>query len=184
MSDATADTSAADTPKIGIAWGDDISEERKDELDAILAAWDAETDHSGRIGPFDRLEVREEEKKLLTLTGADVFYLAARALIGTTFQPVIYLPPITDLDAARKALRDYPKNLIERDSLKFSRLHLENTRLEGAHSENATLREPHLEGAFLPDAHLEGAYLRQACLERAYLASTFLEGSNLNSANL
>jgi hypothetical protein len=64
MSDLTANTPAiSDTPKIGIAWGDDITEEREAELGAILATWDALTDYGGRRGPFDGAH----------LSGADVF---------------------------------------------------------------------------------------------------------------
>ena len=53
MSDTTADNSASDEAKIGTSWGDDISQVRKAELDAIVAAWEAETDHGDRKGPFD-----------------------------------------------------------------------------------------------------------------------------------
>ena len=67
MSDLTADTAAAnatpDAPKIGDAWGDDITEEREAELGAILAIWDTEIDHGDRRGPFDGAH----------LSGADVF---------------------------------------------------------------------------------------------------------------
>ncbi len=60
MNDTTADT---DMPEIGIAWGDDISEERQSELNAILDAWEAESDHGERRSPFDSVH----------LSGADVF---------------------------------------------------------------------------------------------------------------
>jgi hypothetical protein len=61
---ASADPSQrSEPPKIGDAWGDDI-----------LAAWDAESDQGENKGPFD---YRSGLAKI-GLTGADVFYLAAR----------------------------------------------------------------------------------------------------------
>jgi len=72
---ASADPSQrSEPPKIGDAWGDDIFEKRKGELDDILAAWDAESDQGESKGPFD---YRSGLAKI-GLTGADVFYLAAR----------------------------------------------------------------------------------------------------------
>jgi hypothetical protein len=103
MSESTADTiPTADAPKIGEAWGDDISEERQRDLDAFLTVWDAETDHGDRKGPFDFGPGRS-----VNLTGADVFYLAARALVGTTLRRIAAPAPdeqIIDLAAARAAL--------------------------------------------------------------------------------
>lgn len=77
MSETNASTDTSQTsepPKIGDAWGDDISEEQQRELDDILAAWDAESDQSESKGPF---EYRSGLVKI-GLTSADVFYLAAR----------------------------------------------------------------------------------------------------------
>ncbi len=49
------------------AWGNDISTEQQRKLDAILAAWDAETDHSDRQGPFDGgLDYEESERQILS----------------------------------------------------------------------------------------------------------------------
>jgi hypothetical protein len=62
----------------GDAWGDDISEERKAELQARLQAWEQEVDHGERKSPFDR------HGSDVTLTGADVFWLAARMLVNTS----------------------------------------------------------------------------------------------------
>ena len=87
MSEFTADISASkDTSKIGEARGDDITNERKAELDAILAAWDAETDHGDRKGPFDlnKLPYVPRERAHMKLNGADVFYLAERSNPGTS----------------------------------------------------------------------------------------------------
>ena len=42
------------------AWGHDISEERQHELDAILATWGAEANHSDRKGPFDCIDLSEK----------------------------------------------------------------------------------------------------------------------------
>jgi uncharacterized protein YjbI with pentapeptide repeats len=59
---------------VGTRWGDPISDERQAELQARLDAWAAETTHGQRSGPFDGDH----------LSGADVFYLAARALAGSS----------------------------------------------------------------------------------------------------
>jgi hypothetical protein len=77
--------------KIGFAWGDDISEERQRELNAILATWEAEADRGDRKRPFDVRGVAlwsrdgdaswiQFKRKDLTLTGADVSWLAARRM--------------------------------------------------------------------------------------------------------
>jgi hypothetical protein len=77
MSESTA-------PRIGPSWGDNISKKRQRELDGYLAAWNAQgADHGGRNSPFDR---SAGEYLDLTLTGADVFYLAACAAVGTTVE--------------------------------------------------------------------------------------------------
>ena len=62
------------------AWGDDISDERKAELESRLQAWDQETDHGNRKGPFDGAGLSEEEREHVQLTGADALWLAARVL--------------------------------------------------------------------------------------------------------
>src|SRR5260221_11372319 len=70
---AQAEAQPAETT--GDRWGDPISEERQAELQDYLDRWQAETEaeHGERKGPFAGVP----------LTGADVFYLAARTLVGT-----------------------------------------------------------------------------------------------------
>jgi Pentapeptide repeats (8 copies) len=170
LSDTTADTAAnaTDAPKIGIAWGDDITEERQHELDTILAAWDAEANHSDRKGPFDPRGLEYEERELLRLTGADVFYLAAHTLIGTTVSNVNLV--IVDLAGARAALRNPELHGI----LNLSALQLAS----------ADLIEAQLTDAVLSGAQLMGIALRRAQLERANLTRANLEGANFYQAQL
>jgi hypothetical protein len=63
------------TEPVAGSWNDpnDISDARQAELAASQRAWDQETTHGERRGPFDGVE----------LSGADVFWLAACALAGT-----------------------------------------------------------------------------------------------------
>jgi hypothetical protein len=51
-----------------------IGEERQAQLQGYLDRWAAETDHSERNGPFDRLG-----EAGVQLTGADVFWLAQQS---------------------------------------------------------------------------------------------------------
>ena len=132
MSGPIAETPAspAETPQIGEAWGDAISEERQRELEATLAAWEAETDHGERRGPFDRVGGSGR----LFLTGADVFYLAARALVHAKPD---FGQPLPNLTAARTALlgpiRRFPVNL------DFSVLQLAGANLAGVSMKKARL---------------------------------------------
>lgn len=176
---ATATIATADAPITGDRWGDEIPEERARELEERLAAWDAEADHGDRKGPFDR------DGWYGRLTGADVFYLAARALIGTTTDQ----GSIADLATAREALRAAPKNILLRFSLDLSALHLESAYLYQAQLEDATLNKAHLERAELSLAHLEDSYLIEARLERAdlslaHLERAYLDGLRLEDADL
>jgi uncharacterized protein YjbI with pentapeptide repeats len=199
MSKTSTDTSPTNNaPNIGDAWGDDFSEERQRELDAILAAWDAETDHGDRKIPFHRkgLPAGSDERKRLELSGADVFYLAARALVGKT---VTRHCTINNLDDARFALRDpiqmRPPDLsalnlasayVVGKQLKgaiLSAAHLESTAFGPADLQEAWLYEAHLEDANLAGAQLQHADLERATSQRADLRAE-LEGANLCRANL
>jgi uncharacterized protein YjbI with pentapeptide repeats len=114
------------------------------------------------------------------LTGADVFYLVARAAADSTEQVAI--------EAAAEGLRATPY------SLDLPALHLEGADLTSAHLEGADLRDAYLAGAYLHsayleraglgDAHLEGADLRYAHLKRAGLDDAHLEGADLSGAHL
>jgi uncharacterized protein YjbI with pentapeptide repeats len=185
MSDSTAES--ADAPKIGDTWGDDISEERKEELVAFIAAWDAETDHGDRRGPFDKAK----------LTGADVFYLAACNLDEATFTSSD--DAYADLTAARTALRNHRSHPflfvalnLAGANLKLAQLteaflygaHLEGVNLVGANLERANLGSVRLEGADLSSAQLQGSDLFQAHLQNASLNAAQLEHASLVAAQL
>ncbi len=141
----------------GDAWGDDISDERKAELEQRLQAWEQEADHGERRGPFDSI----------TLTGADVFWLAARTL--------------TDMDEARAVAQAMDALLhaqVEDNArLRFnlSTLHLEGADLSGAHLGHAVLSHAHLERVNLTGAYLEQADLSEADLEQARCDNAHLE---------
>jgi hypothetical protein len=185
MSDQTsrpqpATTTADATAPTGDRWGDDIPEARVRELEKLLAAWEAEADHGDRKGPFDN---GSGKRRGVPLTGADVFYLAARALGATSIL-------VADLAAAREALRAVRKDFSLHYSLNLSVLHLEGATLRQAHLERAYLVEAHLERAFLSGAHLEGATLRSASLDKtthlndATLTGTSLDQITFDNANL
>ncbi len=187
------------------AWGQPIAEARQAELDTLASqqtAWAAQPAESRDSGPLWRV----------ALTGADVFWLAKRALAE----------PHGDMDAAERKL--LTEDFIERQSLNLPALHLEGadlreTALErailsaahleqadlsaaslgqadlsAAHLERAIFRAAsleradltgaHLEQAVLREAHLEGAVLIEARLELAYLSAAHLEGAHLNQARL
>ena len=187
------------------AWGQPITEARQAELDALAsqqADWAAQPAANWASGPLWRV----------SLTGADVFWLAKRALAG----------PQGDMDAADAKLRT--EDFIERQSLNLAALHLEGADLRETALERAVLRAAHLEqadlsaaslaqadlsaahleqaifraasleradltGAYLEqavfrEAHLEGAVLIEARLELAYLSAAHLEGAHLNQARL
>lgn len=145
--------------KPGDAWGESITKRRADELEAILHSWETEQEHGERKGPFDGVE----------LAGADVFWLAARALAGVGDEQAI----IARVD---ELLHDGP-DLFD--------LHLEGADLAWAHLEGAHLKSAHLEGAGLIGAHLEDATLHGAYLEDANLSGgAHLERANLTEAHL
>src|SRR5262249_20401470 len=158
----------ADSPRIGITWGDNISEERQRELDAILAAWDAETDHGDRKGPFDR----GPHKFGVLLTGADVYWLTERAKRDASDELLVTL----HLEGAfliGAALEDAD----------LAWAHLEFSLLNGAHLEHARLVGAHLEGATLDETHLERADIGGSYLQEAYLGEAHLEHADLTEAN-
>lgn len=148
------------------AWGDDISDERKAYLEQRLQAWEQEAEHGEQKGPFDaRLGFDYDGPKGI-LTGADVFWLAARALAGTSRAQVV---------------AEHARLLRTRSPIWLSM----QVRLDGLHLEGACFaEEAHLEGAYLQGAHLEGAYLQRALLERADLRVAHLEGAYLEGAHL
>jgi hypothetical protein len=105
----------------GDAWGDDISKERKAELEARLRVWEQEDDHGERRGPFDRE----------FLTGADVMWLAARTLASSRDRQAVAVQT--------NRLRDAQDDGTLRFDLDLPSLHLEGAHLRGAYLEGANL---------------------------------------------
>jgi uncharacterized protein YjbI with pentapeptide repeats len=159
----------------GDAWGDDISEGRKAELETKLQTWGQEFVHGDRLGPFDGE----------TLTGADALWLAARALAGSNDRQ--------ELADWAKRLQSQPEDveenlyLLPALNLKGATLdyaHLERANLLGAHLEKASLRGAYLSGANLWEAHLEGVSFTSAHLDRAELWKARLEEASFVAAHL
>jgi hypothetical protein len=67
---------------VGKRWGDPISAERQAELQAILDAWDAESNHDERKGAFDSAGLSDGEQQLRKLSGSDIYWLAERVRSG------------------------------------------------------------------------------------------------------
>lgn len=147
------------------SWGQLISDARK----AHLNAW-AERQSRQVSVPIALREAGQPHASLLT--GADVFWLAKRSLVGSDGDP----------DTADEVLRAAQR--MSGSSLQLSDLHLEGAYLSGAHLEGAYLSGAHLEGAILQHAHLESGMLSQAHLEGAALSQAHLEGADLQDAHL
>jgi uncharacterized protein YjbI with pentapeptide repeats len=160
------------------AWGDDISDERKAELDARVQAWAQEADHGDRKGPLDGVP----------LTGADVYYLAARTLAGAEGNVG------EAMERLRRARDDALRGNVVLLDLNLSGANLINARLGGAFLGGArlsgailsyaTLTEAILSVAALDRAHLEGADLSGASLRNATLTEANLHEATLTGANL
>jgi Pentapeptide repeats (8 copies) len=153
----TAPAESTGAPPVSGRWGDPISEERQQELDALLQQWEqlSAAEQTERKGPFAGVR----------LTGADVFYLAARVLSG----------PDGDRAAVEGQLRVAQDDASLRRTLDLSAVHLEDATLNEAHLAGTNLDAAHLAGAGLNEAHLEDAVLRTAHLEDAVLSAAHLE---------
>jgi uncharacterized protein YjbI with pentapeptide repeats len=164
---------------VGKRWGDPIGKERQAELQHYLDRWEAGTDHSGRKGPFDGVELCGAEVSWLVAhrrscpwgPSSDLLTIAS-GLEGDAFLNAAHLH-LEGADLAEAHLEG--ANLIE--------AHLQGTRLDKAHLEGARLTGAHLEGAWLRVARLEGADLIDAHLESAFLFRAHLEGSKLDRAS-
>src|SRR5262249_33113960 len=139
-------------------WGEPISKERQAELDGYLQRWEAEErpggpGHGERAGPFAGATAPEPG---VLLTGADVCYLAARALTGGVAAEA----------AARAAAQARLHGAAGKihTGLNMSALHLAGADLRGAQLTGASLTNAQLMGADLIGAHLAGADLRGAQL--------------------
>jgi uncharacterized protein YjbI with pentapeptide repeats len=168
----------------GNRWGDAVSPQREQELDARLQAWQ-QSGHmgtDGQIGPF----ASQDNDSLAggRLSGADVYYLATCALTAE----------LGDRQAAAAWLlgdSSQPHPPLQRF---LSALHLEGADLSGAQLQRAVLLDAHIEGgnltganlqeAALDGAHLEGACLADADLRWADCVGTNFKGADLSRANL
>jgi hypothetical protein len=158
--------------KRGDAWGDSITKERAGELEAKLQAREQEADHGEWKGPFDI----GPDKDWVTRTGAEVFWLAARALAGTSEAQAV-----ADQKERLRRVRD---NWGSYYTLRLDGLHLEGVHLLGAHLEGAILGGAQLQGANLSYTELQGAGLYDAQLQGANLSNTELQRSGLGGAQL
>ncbi len=172
-------TSACPHPEaIGKRWGDPISKERQAELDALAEqqrVWSEQPEAFLGESPFGGAG---------RLTGADVFWLAARALARWGEET----DDVAALAAAQADLRavaqDTQTGRGVRGKVDLRDTHLELADLMGAHLEGAFLWGVYLEQATLDGAHLEGARLHDASLELADLMGAHLEGAGLQGTHL
>lgn len=168
--DATG--AAVEGPENDDPWGIFPSQERQDKLDLRLAEWTAmsDSDKSTLLGPFNW-----DWGKNFWLSGADVFYLAARALVRSD---------CTIADARVRLRHPTVYQHVYLPKLNLRCANLRDARLEGA-----VLRKAHLERAVLSGAHLESANLWRAHLEGADLtgayfdAATVLRETNVTDSN-
>jgi uncharacterized protein YjbI with pentapeptide repeats len=190
---AQAETITANEPP---KWGELPPPERIAELEARLAEWeqlpvDVRGDPAKGEGrsAFDSDGPHSWEGRL---SGADIFYLAARTLAGSAEQEALEAVTTRLRTRALFGVLDFSALHLDGADLSSAHLdganlglaHLEGAELGFAHLEGADLRGAYLEGADLRDAHLEGAELRAAHLERTYLTDAHLDGANLGDAHL
>ena len=162
-----------DEPSIGELWGEFPPLERCGELKRMLEAWDQETNHKGRSGPFSEVK----------LTGADVFWLAERTKVAANLvnkgQKAVFKPLLSELNLQRANLM---KAQMQQADLWGA--DLKDATLEGAQLEEAFLRDMQFQGALLSGAHMQRAILEQANLQGAALEETNLEGASFLRADL
>ncbi len=140
-------------PPAGDRWGDPISPERADRLRELAdqqRAWAAQ----------EKPDLDESSFKDISLTGADVFWLAAYAWAG----------PDGDLAAAQELLRTLTGKRYLRSKYSLPKLLLQKATLSKARLEGADLHGAHLEGANLTEAHLEGKPVPADDLARIHLS--------------
>lgn len=165
----------ADTPSHpGDGWGDPISVERKGELETLIARWENSADREDQAPDRDANDPQDPIASPMgplvgvRLTGADVFWLAAR------------------FRAERSTLRLQGANLslANLEGADLAGAHLQGAILVAARLQGADLQGSHLERAVLTDAHLEGAFLRSAQARGATFANAHLDGADLTRAGL
>ncbi len=160
--------------KVGDAWGESITTGRAFELDEMLQAWEQEADHGERKGPF------HQQGSGPQLTGADVFWLAARTLAGTSEEQAV----AQAMDLLRRAQEDVRFPGLNLSWADLVRANLAGANLGAANLAGARLAWANLAGAELGAANLAGAGLAQANLAEANLGAANLAGAFLREANL
>jgi hypothetical protein len=152
---------------LGAAWGESITKKRAAKLEATLQAWNQEADHGERKGPFDN----GPDNLGIPLTGADVFWLAARSLAGTGEAQAV----AEQMDR----LRALPR-MVKEPTIFLSGLNLSGAFLFGADLSKADLSEANLSKADLSETDLSGADLSGADLSGADLSGADLSGAHLS----
>jgi Pentapeptide repeats (8 copies) len=160
----------------GDAWGESITKTRVLELETMLRDWEAGKVHDRLRGPFDR-KLGDLSWEGVSLSGADVFWLAARAIDADKVDDI----------AGRERLYVNNYRLDRVPSLASVQLYGAN--LSGAHLEQSYLCGIHLEGAQLEEAHLEGCILglefeRDHARLHNLPPESFPEPAHLDGANL
>ncbi len=175
--------------KLGKAWGESITQRRAADLEQRLQAWQSETDHGQRSGPFELVGLPDvERKRLRQLTGADVFWIAARTLASTSDRRRIAARAQQlhlGLEMDDEEYEDYLDYEVEEPlGTSLASLNLSRANLHDANLAGAWLHEANLSGAYLYEANLSGARLRDANLSNAALRGANLSEAVLEAANL
>ncbi|HLV99912.1 MAG TPA: pentapeptide repeat-containing protein [Ktedonobacterales bacterium] len=192
---------APNETSIGERWGEFPPEERQAELRKRMEAWEQETDHGDRLGPFDGVG----------LNAAEVFWLATLVVTTHYYGGVApgdlrfrynELPPPSGLPVGPdtrtfwlslnlsnlhlEGASFYGVNLegVQLTGAQLQGAHLSRARLSGAHLTKAQLQEADLYYGQLQDAVVGNACLTGAWLEDALLTGAILSGSDLQGANL
>jgi uncharacterized protein YjbI with pentapeptide repeats len=131
----------------------------------------------------------------IRLTGADIFWLAARAMAGAEGDATATLEVLAAASRGDStALSTVHLGALHLQGVDLRDVNLSGAVLVGAHFDGAMLSRAHLEGSVLSYAHLNAALLNEAHLEGATLVrasatgtdfiDAHLEGANLSYADL
>lgn len=169
------------------SWGTYPTAQRQTELKEMLHAWETESSHGDRLGPFDRE----------ALSGADAFGVTMHAFSDTDKAkakqrldaPFTYMLGDSGLSVeggglVQQHLRDVFLAGAHLKKAILAKAYLKDADLRGVDLEEADLRGVDLEGASLRGANLEGANLRGANLRKADLVDANLRGADVTTADL
>ncbi len=169
------------------SWGTYPTAQRQTELKEMLHAWETESSHGDRLGPFDRE----------TLSGADAFGVTMHAFSDTDKAkakqrldaPFTYMLGDSGLSVeggglVQQHLRDVFLAGAPLKKAILAKAYLKEADLRGVDLEEADLRGVDLEGASLRGANLEGANLKGANLRKADLVDANLRGADVTTADL